>query len=197
MILPDGYSDVPAGKLAAVVTHLEMLTPPVLAPEPSRAWTIRRVVEPDLDWYRDLYSRVGADWIWSSRLRMDDAALAAAIHVDGIEVYALMHDGHAEALLELDFRKPANCEIVFFGVTETLIGRGAARALMDHALRHAWSKPVSRVWLHTCTFDSPRALGFYQRAGFRPFSRQVEVIDDPRRDGTLPRNVGGHVPLIE
>jgi hypothetical protein len=23
MILPDGYSDVPAGKIAAVVTHLE------------------------------------------------------------------------------------------------------------------------------------------------------------------------------
>ena len=24
MIIPDGYSDIPAGKIAAVVTHLEM-----------------------------------------------------------------------------------------------------------------------------------------------------------------------------
>ena len=28
MILPDGYSDVPRGKIAAVVTHLEMTEPP-------------------------------------------------------------------------------------------------------------------------------------------------------------------------
>ncbi|MGY3078952.1 hypothetical protein ACVWZZ_005360 [Bradyrhizobium sp. LM6.10] len=27
MILPDGYSDVPNGKMAAVVTHLEMTAP--------------------------------------------------------------------------------------------------------------------------------------------------------------------------
>ncbi len=31
MILPDGYSDVPAGKIAAVVTHLEMTARPTLA----------------------------------------------------------------------------------------------------------------------------------------------------------------------
>ena len=30
MILPDGYSDVPAGKIAAVVTHLEMTERPTL-----------------------------------------------------------------------------------------------------------------------------------------------------------------------
>ncbi len=196
MVLPDGYSDVPAGKLAAVVTHLEMLAPPALSPEPSHAWTVRRVAEPRLDWYRDLYTRVGADWIWSSRLLMDDADLTAAIDVDGVEVYALVHNGRDEGLLELDFRAPGTCEIVFFGVTAKLIGSGAARALMDHALRRAWSKPVGRVWLHTCTFDSPRALGFYQRAGFRPFRRQVEVVDDPRLDGTLPRHVATHVPLI-
>ncbi len=31
MILPDGYSDVPAGKIAAVVTHLEMTERPAIA----------------------------------------------------------------------------------------------------------------------------------------------------------------------
>jgi len=196
MTLPDGYSDVPAGKIAAVVTHLEMRAPPTLSPDPPDAWTVRRVAEPRLDWYRDLHGRVGAEWLWTSRLRMSDAELAAIIRADGVEVHALQHRGRDEGLLELDFRKDGECEIVFFGLTATLIGSGAGRVLMNHALRLAWGKPVSRVWLHTCSFDHPRALAFYQRFGFCPFRQQVEVIDDPRLDGTVPRHAAGHVPLI-
>ena len=42
MILPDGYSDVPAGKIAGVVTHLEMTERPALPPIPPGAWTLRQ-----------------------------------------------------------------------------------------------------------------------------------------------------------
>jgi hypothetical protein len=68
---------------------------------------------------------------------------------------------------------------------------------MNRALELAWSRPVTRVWLHTCTFDHPAALAFYQRSGFRPFRRQVEVLNDPRLDGTVPRDVARHVPITE
>ena len=196
MIVPDGYSDIPAGKIAAVVTHLEMRTPPALRPELAGSWTLRRVERPGLDWYRNLYRHVGAEWLWVSRLRMSDAELAAIIHADGVEHHVLEQDGRAEGQLELDFRKSGDCEIVFFGVAAKLIGTGAARFLMNSALRRAWSSGVTRVWLHTCTLDSPRALAFYQRSGFRPFRIEVEVIDDPRLDGTLPRHVAPHVPMI-
>ena len=40
---------------------------------------------------------------------------------------------------------------------------------MNRALELAWSRPISRVWVHTCTFDHPSALAFYQRSGFLPF----------------------------
>jgi GNAT superfamily N-acetyltransferase len=83
-----------------------------------------------------------------------------------------------------------------FGVTPKLVGTGAGRWLMSRALDIAWSRPVERVWLHTCTFDHPAALAFYQRSGFRAFRRQVEVADDPRLDGTVPRDVARHVPVI-
>jgi GNAT superfamily N-acetyltransferase len=84
-----------------------------------------------------------------------------------------------------------------FGVTAKLVGSGAGRWLMNRALELSWSRPVNRVWLHTCTFDYAAALPFYQRAGFRPFRRQIEVADDPRLDGTAPRDVARHVPIIE
>ena len=196
-ILPDGYSDLPPGKIAAVVTHLEMLERPALPPDPSGAWTLRGVEAPDLAWYRDLYRRVGAEWLWSLRLCMSDAELAAILHAPEVEVYALAHDGRDEGLVELDFREPGQCELVFFGVTAKLIGSGVGRFLMRRALQRAWSQPISRLWVHTCTLDHPSALAFYQRAGFRPFRRQVEVADDPRLDGTLPRDVARHVPILE
>ncbi|MGY4305753.1 GNAT superfamily N-acetyltransferase [Bradyrhizobium sp. USDA 4369] len=127
---------------------------------------------------------------------MSDTELAATICVSGVEIYTLEHGGGDEALLELDFRNKNECELVLFGVTSTLIGTGASRLLMNHALRRAWAQPLSRLWLHTCSFDHPRALAFYQRAGFRPYRRQIELAPDPRLDGTLPRDVAAHVPLI-
>jgi len=197
MTLPDGYSDVPAGKIAAVVTHLEMTARPALRPDPPGAWTLRRVEAPGLDWFRDLYRRVGEEWLWFSRLQMSDADLAAIVHSPLVEVYALVERGSDEGLLELDFREAGHCELSFFGVTAKLIGSGAGRWLMNRALELMWSRPVARVWVHTCTLDHPGAVAFYQRSGFCPFRRQVVIADDPRLDGTLPRSAARHVPIIE
>ncbi|MET3911506.1 GNAT superfamily N-acetyltransferase [Bradyrhizobium sp. S3.3.6] len=197
MTLPDGYSDIPAGKIAAVVTHLEMTARPAARDDRPGAWTLRKADAPPLDWYRDLYRRVGEEWLWLSRLRMNDAQLAAIIQAPGIEIYALVVDGRDEGLLELDFRDPGQCELVYFGVTAGLIGTGAARFLMNRALERAWSGDVRRVWVHTCTFDHPSAVAFYQRSGFIPFRRQIEVADDPRLDGAAPRDAAKHVPIIE
>jgi GNAT superfamily N-acetyltransferase len=197
MQLPDGYSDVPAGKVAAVVTHLEMTERPALPDDPEGAWTLRRVENPGLDWFRDLYRRIGEEWLWSSRLQMTDAQLAAKICAPLVEIYVLVLDGRDEGLLELDFGNAGECEVRLFGVTAKLIGGGAGRWLMNRALELIWSRPVTRVWLHTCSLDHPAALAFYRRAGFRPFRRQIEIDDDPRLDGTVPRGAARHVPIIE
>jgi GNAT superfamily N-acetyltransferase len=197
MILPDGYSDVPSGKIAAIVTHLEMTARPTPRSDPAGAWTLRRVEMPPLDWFRDLYLRVGEEWLWFSRMRMPDADLAAIIQAPLVEVYALEHEGRDEGLLELDFRDAGQCEIAFFGVSAKLIGSGAGRWLMNRTLELSWSRPIARVWVHTCTFDHPAALAFYRRSGFRPFRRQVEIADDPRLDGTAPRGAARHVPIID
>ena len=197
MTLPDGYSDIPGGKIAAVVTHLEMTGRPLLPPDPPGDWTLRRVDPPALDWFRELYRRIGEEWLWFSRSLMSDTELAARIRPPASEIYALSLDGRDEGLLHLDFSTPGQCELSLFGVTAKLIGSGAGRFLMNRALERAWSQAVTRVWVHTCTFDHPRALAFYQRSGFRPFRRQIEISDDPRLDGTLPRHVAKHVPMIE
>ena len=152
MILPDGYSDVPAGKIAAVVTHLEMTERPALRARSRGRMDAAQGGHPGLDWFRDLYLRVGEEWLWFSRAADDRMRTSPRSSTSPlVEVYALVQDGRDEGLLELDFREPGQCELVFFGVTAKLIGSGAGRCLMNRALELAWSRPVTRVWVHTCT----------------------------------------------
>jgi GNAT superfamily N-acetyltransferase len=190
------FPKVPAGQVAVVVTSLEMLARPDASMPASDAFDIRRVSQPEPAWYRDLFRRVGGDWLWFSRLKLDDDGLSAIIRAPGVEIFALAGDGRDEGLLELDFRTRGQCEIRFFGVTGQLIGRGAGRALMAFALRTAWARPIQRVWVHTCTADHPGALQFYVRAGFTPYLRQIEVADDPRLTGLLPETAAPHIPII-
>ncbi len=197
-MLPDGYSDVPPGKLAAVVTCLEMLQRPATRAERTNAdWQLRRVPRPDAMWYRELFARVGAEWLWFSRLAMPVARLEAIIRDPDVEVYALVAGGHDEGLLELDFRTPGECELAFFGLGVPLLGTGAGRWLMNRAIERAWARPIKRFWVHTCTLDHPDALAFYLRSGFRAYASQVEIAPDPRLTGLVPRTAAARIPIIE
>src|SRR5436305_7312521 len=129
------FLDVPAGKIAAVVTSLEMRARPLLRAERSDAdLTLHHVAKPDLAWFRNLFRLVGEDWIWFSRLQMDDAALAAIIHDPRVEVHVLTSGAHEAGLLELDFRNADECELSFFGLAPLLVGSGAGRWLMNRAI---------------------------------------------------------------
>lgn len=198
-MLADGYHDIPLGKLAAVVTHLEMTSPAPLRPAPKvKGVEIRRVTKPGLDWYRDLFSRVGTqEWMWLSRLELDDAALGAVLNDPLVHCYAMRSQGQDEGLLELDFRQSHDCELAFFGTTRVMIGTGAGRMLMNHAIQAAWAEPIDRLHVHTCTLDHPSALAFYQRSGFVPVRQQIEIADDPRVRGLMSGDVGPHIPMFE
>jgi GNAT superfamily N-acetyltransferase len=196
MNLPDGTHHVPRGKLAAVVTCLEMLAPVPVRAEADASWELRRVERPEPSWYRALFSRIGAPWLWYSRLALSPDGLAAILQHPDNEVYALAIGDRHEGLLELDFRIAGECELAFFGLTEDLQGKGAGRWLMNRAIERAWARPIGRFWVHTCTLDHPAALAFYQRSGFCAYARHIEVSDDPRVSGLVPIGAAAHIPLI-
>jgi GNAT superfamily N-acetyltransferase len=198
MHLPNGYSDVPDGKLASVVTCLQMLEKSELRSERCDSrWQLRRIAEPDTEWYREIFGRIGTDWLWYSRLVMPRNELEAILRSADDEVYAFTVGDRDEGLLELDFREEGQCELAFFGLTHALQGQGAGRWLMNRAIERAWARAIGRFWVHTCTLDHPDALAFYLRSGFRAYARRVEVADDPRLTGVAPRTAAAHIPIIE
>jgi GNAT superfamily N-acetyltransferase len=193
-MLADGYTDLPPGKIAAVVTYLEMREPPALRDARGR-WSLAPIGA-DLPRYRGLYRRVGEPWLWFSRLVMHDERLRAILADPAVEAFALS-DGSADiGLLELDFREPGACELAFFGVVPEAIGTGAGRFLMKAAVARAFARPIERFWVHTCTLDHPSAVAFYVRCGFTPYKRSIEVADDPRLAGHLPPEAAPHAPVI-
>ncbi len=196
--LPEGYSPVPAGKVANVVTFLEMRQRPAeTAAQPDLSLTLVRLGPQNLDIYRRLFRDVGEDWLWGSMLDVSDDAVRDILANPSMETYALRDGDRDVGLLELDFRVSGECEVVYFGIVKDAIGKGTGRFLMNLAIAKAWAHPIERFWLHTCTFDHPAAVGFYQRSGFKPYKLMVEVHDDPRLTGLLPKTAAPHVPLLE
>jgi GNAT superfamily N-acetyltransferase len=192
--LPFGYLPVAPGQLAQVVTFLQMTEPPALVGAEAGPALLTRLSADDLDGYRKLFLQVGEDWLWSSRLEMSDAKLRALLGSQ-VEAYAVQNEGESIGLLELDFREAGACELAFFGLVRDAIGRGFGRRMMNEAIARAWAKPIRRFWVHTCTLDHPSALAFYGRSGFRPYAQAVEISNDPRLTGVLPRSAAPHVPL--
>lgn len=188
---------VPAGRIATVVTSLEMTSKPRPRPLPHAPLRLQRWTAPEPDKYRALFRRVGEPWLWFSRLAMAEAELIGILRNPAIEVYAVLDPRGIEVgLLELDFREAATAELAFLGLVPELTGKGFGRWLMAHALSLAWRKGVRRVWVHTCTLDHPAALGFYRAQGFTAFARSVETFADPRGAGIYPPEAAPHIPLL-
>lgn len=192
-----GVTFVSGDKVATIVTSLEMRAKPPLRPLPESRLRLVDWKEPAADKYRALFRRVGGPWLWFSRLVMDDGGLLAIIHDPYVAISAVVDGAGIEVgMLELDYRKPGECEISYFGLVPELAGQGHGRWLMAHALQRAWRPGIGRVWVHTCTLDHPHALGFYRAQGFVAVSRAVEIFSDPRVGGVLPEDSAPHVPFL-
>jgi len=195
--VPAGYSNIAPGYIASVVTCLEMREKPAGAPVPlPEEFSLQPLADRDPDAYRSLFRKVGANWLWFSRLTMSDEKLISVLQNSRREIYVIRHNDEDAGLMELDFSEPDEVELVFLGLTSDVTGKGIGRAVMSAATELAWAKPVQRFWVHTCTFDHPSALGFYIRSGFEPYERRVEVQADPRLSGHLPLDAAPHVPII-
>ena len=191
----NGITDLPPGTIATIVTYLEMRAPPPGGAIPREGWSLVPLSD-DIARYRAVFRRVGEPWLWFTRLIMSDDDLRSIIDHPRLRALALHVGGEDLGLLELDFRRAGECELSFFGLVPEAIGQGWGRLLMQEAIRRAWEQPIERLWVHTCTLDHPRALGFYMRSGFRPYKRAVEIAEDPRLIGYVPLTAAPHMPPI-
>ncbi len=189
---------MPAGQVATIVTTLVMEQRPTPRPLPPSPLSLKRWKAPAPERYRALFRRVGAPWLWFSRLAIDDAALAAVVHDARVEIHAVLgRSGVEVGMLELDFRRKREMLLSYFALVPELTGQGHGRWLMAQAIALGWRPGIESARVETCTLDHPRALGFYRACGFAAIRRTMETFADPRLTGILPRDVAPHIPLID
>jgi ribosomal protein S18 acetylase RimI-like enzyme len=130
-----------------------------------------------VDHYRRLYKEVGEQWFWHDRLEWSDEELAHHLSSADVAVWELeTESGESAGFFELQRHDDTSVEIAYFGLVPRFFGRGLGSFMLMAAVEEAWSMGGERVWLHTCTLDSDRALPNYKARGFREYkTERLEV----------------------
>ena len=188
--LPD--SPLRDGGITTTVTYLEMLARPTrpTVPAPMKPKTsLIQAANPTVGFYRFLYNTVGEPWTWMERRLMGDEALTKTITASGVEIYVLSVDGVPAGFGEINRGiKADEVELSYFGLMPDFIGIGLGWYFLNAIIDIAWANEPKRIWVHTCDLDHYRAIGVYQKAGFRVFGQALETLPDPRAAGLpLPR----------
>jgi len=109
---------------------------------------------------------------WLDRLAWSDEQLRQRLAQPGVSLHLLTVAAAPAGYFELERHADDSAEIAYMGLLAEFRGRGLGAFLLCEAVREAWGRGASRVWLHTCTLDSPGALPNYLARGFRPFKEE-------------------------
>ena len=162
--------------VTVVRTYLELRSLGDLRPALSGDPHLRLVRhQDDVGVFRELYRRVGSAFNWRDRNAMSDEALERHFRSPAVQLWVLYSGDAAAGFFELQRHADDSVEIAYFGLTASFFGRGLGKHLLTVAARAAWSFGAERVWLHTCTLDSPAALPNYLARGFEPY--KVETYE--------------------
>jgi ribosomal protein S18 acetylase RimI-like enzyme len=131
------------------------------------------------DVYRALYRDVGERWHWRDRLIWTDDQLVRHLARHEVTIFVARVGEDTAGYFELERHADDSVEIAYFGLRTEFFGRGLGGELLTRAVEEAWRMGATRVWLHTCSLDSPRALPNYLARGFRAFKEEWYTADLP------------------
>lgn len=133
----------------------------------------RRQFPVNIEKYKSVYKEVGGPWDWSNRLAISQKELQAILEDEANEIYYCYYKGQFAGYFEIDCHQES-IELVYFGLSPLFIGKGLGKQMIKEVIFLASKKHSPRLWLHTCEFDSPQALAFYQKSGFSIFDEKIE-----------------------
>jgi len=177
-------------------TYLEQTDASDLRPaRPPHAVDVVRAELPSPAFNRFLFTAVGGDWHWTSRMDWTFDRWSEYLNRPGVETWVAWQQGTPAGYVELDAQPDGVVEIAFFGLLADFIGRGIGGHLLTVGTARAWDlasrwpqrDATRRVWVHTCNLDGPHALANYQARGFR-------IYQETDKDEEVPATPPGPWP---
>lgn len=85
---------------------------------------------------------------------------------------------------ELEWRKDASgqdqVEVSYFGLMPSFIGQRIGPWFLYQVIQTIRKKqPSARIWVHTCSWDHPKAYETYVKGGFKYYKEEIEPIVIP------------------
>jgi GNAT superfamily N-acetyltransferase len=166
-----GYGPTP---VEVTRTYLEMTSAGAFRPAPSAdPWLrVERVSDCPASFYRYLYREVGSRYHWTDRRDWSDGRIVEHLADPWVTLWVLYRAGSPAGYFELAADGDGSTEIAYFGLLPEFTGQNLGKHLLSVAVERAWAGGASRVWLHTCTLDSPAALPNYLKRGFTPYKEE-------------------------
>ena len=186
-------------KTKVTIWYLEICDPADLRPRRVDDTDVRVVqacaASPEFSRY--LYTAVGADLYWTEREHWSYGRWLNFLEKAGVETWVLWERGTPAGYAELVRQEDGSAKITYFGLLPQFVGRGYGGHLLTCAIERGFELGNGRVWVHTCSLDTPPALPNYQARGMRIFRERTFQRDLPepppepwpgaRRPGHHPR----------
>ena len=121
---------------------------------------------------RFLYRFIGEPWQWTDKLTHSMQQWQSYVDRVCLTTWIAYYRGSIVGYYELEQQDNGDVEIVYIGLSSSVICKGLGGYLVSHAVESAWSfETTQRVWLHTCSQDHNNALRNYKSRGFKLYKQ--------------------------
>lgn len=190
--LTHAFNDVPT--IHSEVTYLEMTADPGIGLADLGEFELRRIGDPAVSDYMDIYTAVGRDYLWNYRPGQTTDEISKIIKSPGTWIYFLYSGQDLVGMAELDATDPKDIELVHFGLVPKLLNKGIGRSFLQQIIHLVWDSGTDRMWLSTCGMDHPKAVSFYEAAGFKKFRTKMGEFKDWRFTGFYDMKDAPQIP---
>ena len=140
------------------------------------SFCVSAVVPPDPNINKRFYLDVGKDYLWHERRNWSLESWSEYASQKNLFTYVARAQNNEIGYFEL-LRVGSDVELSYFGLLPGAVGLGYGSAMLSLAVQKAWCLldgiEGGRLWVHTCNFDHPNALGNYQSSGFTVYKTET------------------------
>lgn len=160
--------------------YLEILSPSEVRPKYATIENLQIIKAeiPSAELNQFMYRSVGGDWYWYEKADFTYAQWLKYAQNPHLHTWVAYVRGTPAGYFQLEVQGD-EVEISYFGLLPQFGGIGLGGHLLSVTLEEAWKLTQKRVWVHTCTLDSPIALANYQARGLKIYKTETQMLEVP------------------
>ena len=145
--------------------------------KPSEDYSLNLIDPINFQLNKFFYKNIGKKHKWVDRLIWNEQKWINYVSSEKVKTYVLKNGDDLVGFFELIFHFEKNeVEIAYFGILEEYQNKKLGSFLLSEAIKKSFIQNISRVWLHTCSFDHKNALNNYIARGMKIFKSEIVKI---------------------